>query len=141
MSNVEKLSVSLRPAVVEQLMARGARSTIINRDLERLYTLYRRALAQTRLTVDEACLIVDALNGSLHDANSARMVWASIEDACRLDGLGAKWEVDGPALVQKLQELTEVQAMAVIDAAERFWEGPYQDLDIREAARECFDIR
>jgi len=143
MSTVEKTSVSLRPAILEQLDARGARSTVINRDLERLYTLYRRALAKIDLTVEEACLIVDALspNGSTIDANSARLLWASIEDACRLDGLDKKWNVDGQQLVQKLQQLNELQCMAIADAAERFWFGPDRDdEDIREIAKQIFAL-
>jgi len=141
MSTVEKTSVSLRPSVIEQIDTRGdARSTIINRDLERLYTLYRRALAQVNLSVDEACLIVDALNGSIIDANSARLLWASIEDACKLDGLDAKWNVDGQQLVQKLQQLNELQCMAVADAAERFWFGPDRDEDIRQIVKQVFAL-
>ncbi len=32
-----------------------------------------------------------------------------------------KWEVDGKALVEKLRGLSDTQALALIDAAERFW--------------------
>lgn len=140
MSIVEKLSISLRPGVVEQIDVRGtSRSTIVNRDLDRLYTLYRRALARIELTVDEACLIVDALNGSLMDANTVRMLWASIEDACQLNGLDTKWSVDGPGLVEKLRKLNEVQAMAVADAAERAWNISDQN-NFSEIVISCFDI-
>lgn len=141
MSTAEKISVSMRPEIVEQINARGVRSTIINRDLERLYAMYRRSLIQTNLAVDEACLIVDALNGNLMDANAARLLWASIEDAVKLDGLDKKWSVNGPELIQKLQRLNELQCMAIVDAAERFWEGPYRDADVREAVKQVFYVQ
>ncbi|KNZ70319.1 hypothetical protein Tfer_0879 [Thermincola ferriacetica] len=103
-------------------------------------TLYRRALKQAGLTVDEACLIVDALNESLYSADTACLLWAGIGDACRLDGLDKKWNVDDVALVEKLQNLNELQSMAVIDAAERFWAGPYRDIEIREAVKQVFGL-
>ncbi|KNZ70322.1 hypothetical protein Tfer_0882 [Thermincola ferriacetica] len=37
MSLAKKTSVSLEPSIVAQLDTRGPRSTVINRDLERLY--------------------------------------------------------------------------------------------------------
>jgi len=140
-------SIHIPAELHEQIVARGPRSTIISRDLTRLYTLYRRALAQIELSVDEACLIVDALNGSLMDANSARLLWASIEDACKLDALDAKWNVDGAQLMQKLQQLNELQAMALVDAAERLWEEVTrcneagEPTDIREMVKPIFMIK
>jgi hypothetical protein len=45
--------------------------------------------------------------------------------------------VDGQALVEKLRSLNEIQALAVVDAAERFWrENPGEDVEGR--AREIF---
>lgn len=119
----ETISFYIRETVAEELYTRGGnRSAVINRDLERLYTIYKRALKEVPLSASEACLIVDTLNGSLMDAYSARMLWASIEDAINLDGMDKKWEVDGKALVEKLRALNDLQAMALVDAAERFWQ-------------------
>gem|GEM_PF-4876428 len=39
--------------------------------------------------------------------------------ACAIDRLDHKWGVDGRLLVEKLQQLTSVQALALIDAVER----------------------
>ena len=39
----------------------------------------------------------------------------------QLDGLAKQWEVDGDGLLAKLRALTPTQALAVIDAAERWW--------------------
>lgn len=136
-----KFHVSMAEDVLKQVEERGeARSTIITRDLDRLYTLYRRALKRTGLTIDEACLITDALNGSLMTADTAHLLWASIEDAIKYEGLQEKWGVDGKALVEKLRcSLNEIQTMAVIDAAERFWNNEkYRDQDMKIGVAECF---
>lgn len=136
---VAKIHVSLPNDLLSQIDERGqARSTIISRDLNRLYTLYRRALRQVNLTVDEACLIVDALNGSITTADDAGLLWARILDAIRYDKLDEKWKIDGKELVEKLQQLNELQAMAIVDAAERFWQ--LDSNDVREDVKRCFEI-
>src|SRR5690606_36071183 len=114
-----KFHVSMAEDVLKQVEERGkARSTVITRDLERLYTLYRRALRRVDLSLDEACLITDALNGSLMTADTAHLLWASVEDAMKYEGLAEKWNVDGKALVEKLRcSMNEIQTMAVIDVA------------------------
>ena len=129
------VSIYLRPALETEIEARGDnRNHIIHRDLERLYTLYRLSLREVKLTLPECWFLVDMLNGSLVDAYSAGTLWASAEDACALDGLDKKWQVDGKALVTKPKALSPVQALALVDAAERFWQantGSMDDEDIR----------
>ncbi len=130
------VSIYLRPALETELEARGDnRNHIIHRDLERLYTLYRLALREMKLTLPEAWFIVDMLNGSLMDANTAGLLWAEAEDAIALDGLDKKWQVDGKAFVEKLKALSYVQSLALVDAAERFWQantGSMEDEDIKK---------
>ena len=140
MSITKKFHISMAEDVLKQVEERGeARSTVITRDLERLYTLYRRALKRTDLTIDEACLITDALNSSLMTADTAHLLWASIEDAIKYEGLHKKWGVDGKALVEKLRSLNEIQSMAIIDAAEKFWNNEkYRDQDMKIGVAECF---
>lgn len=142
MSITKRFHVSMVEDVLKQVEERGeARSTVVTRDLERLYTLYRRALRRIDLGLDEACLITDALNSSLMTADTAHLLWASIEDAMKYEGLTEKWEVDGKALVEKLRGLTEFECMAVIDAAERFWNNEkYRDQDMKIGVAECFGI-
>ena len=136
-----KTSIYLREELEEKLKVRGKEtSSLINRDLERLYSLYQRSLRQVQLTPAEACLIVDSQNGTLHDARSAPMLWGGIEDSINLDGLAEKWEIDGPALVEKLKQLNDLQCMSIIDAAERFWEECPQG-NIREDVKRFFVIR
>jgi hypothetical protein len=136
---VSKISISNSPAVMAQVLSRGpAKSTIINRDLERLYQSYDMALSTTELTQSEAMLICDCCNGSLFDAKSARMLWASIEDSCSLDGLDIKWEVDAKELIEKIRNLPAFTRMAIIDAAERIWN---MDGDFADNAKTIFKIK
>lgn len=134
------VGVYLSEQIDNEITQRGDnRSHTINRDLERLYTMYRRAIREIPLSVKEACLITDAMNGTLMDGNTAQLLWASIEDAISLEGLAAKWEVDGPALVEKLRGLNAFQCMALCDTAERFW--CLKDVSLEDGVRQCFSIR
>ena len=120
---VTKTSISIYPETLNRIKQRGDEvSPIIERDMNRLYDLYNRALRQIKLNVKEACLITDCLNAILMDANSSSMLWAEIEDGINLDGLDSKWGINGLALIEKLKGLSEIQSLALVDAAERFWE-------------------
>ncbi len=135
-----KTDIWLRDDLAAEIAARGTnRSGTISRDLERLYTLYQRNLPRD-LTIQEACLIVDVLNGTLMDANSAGLLYAEVEDGCNLEGLAEKWGIDGPALVGKLK-VNDIQALAIIDAAERFWSTPDDQRSIPETVREVFRFK
>jgi len=131
--------IYFRPDIAREIDTRGDnRSAIVTRDLERLYSLYRRSMKEVTLTVAEGSLLVDALNGSLMDAASAALLWAEIEDAIKLDNLAEKWNVDGQALVEKLKGLTAIQSLAIVDAAERFWASDVQD--IADGVKATFNI-
>jgi len=95
--------------------------SVAERDLRRYHALLAHELERVDLSRPEALLIIDALNGSRLDEASYRLLWAEVDDAVRLDGLGAKWGVAGPPLVEKLRALTPGQAMALLDATERFF--------------------
>lgn len=138
-----KTSISINKYIADKIEERGSSmSAIIRRDLERLYTLYERSLTQMDLTVDECCLIVDVLNGTISDANTAHLLWAQVEDGCVLDKVDAKWNVDGKKLIEKLKNYNEIQCLAIIDAAERFWNNPsYRDKDIKEGVKEVFKLK
>ena len=134
------VGIYLRAETEKEISARGEnRSHVISRDLSRLYTLYNRAVREVPLTEKEACLIVDSLNGTVLDANTAQSLWFSIEDSINLDGMAEKWGLDGPALVEKLKELNAFQAMAIADAAERFWEVS-ERVNLKEGVRKVFNI-
>ena len=134
------VGIYLRPETEKELAARGEnRSHIIARDLDRFYNLCRRAIREVPLSEKEACLIVDSLNGTVLDANTAQSLWFSIEDSINLDGLADKWGVDGASLVEKLKELNAFQAMAIADAAERFWQMSDR-MGLEEGVQKVFNI-
>lgn len=100
-------------------------SETARRDLQRYYVLLSTALARLFLSVEEASLICDALNGTWHQAETMSLAWASVSDAIEMGHLDEKWQVDGAALVEKLRRLSTGETFALVDAVERFWTGPY----------------
>lgn len=96
-------------------------SLVAKRDLDRYYAALSAELRAVSLSEPEALLLCDALNGVLHEPHTVPLLWASIDDAIRLDRMDAKWGVDGADLVARLRALTYTQALAVIDAVERWW--------------------
>ncbi len=91
----------------------GRLNTIIGR--------YSRIVADSMptFTRGEWCAIFDANNGTLYlDDSSITMAWANVAD---LPGLDEKWGIDSAALVAKMRRLTTAQAIAVVEANERFW--------------------
>jgi len=119
----KKLSISLIPELISEIELRNLeRSAAIANCLERYFSLIdktRRGL-RDRFSSNELGLIVDARNGTLWDSRSAQMLHVEIDDALA-DGLGEKWQVDGRALVEKLEALDLVQKLALVDAIERWW--------------------
>ena len=125
----EAVSIWMWDEIIKEVESRGEnRSYVVNRDLERLYDLYRRELMTVPLSLNEALLILDVLNGAPFSAGStgmakmARLLWASVEDGCRLNKLHEKWDVGAEELIGKLYDLSPIQALAICDAAERFWQ-------------------
>lgn len=116
--------------------AQGA-GTGLEAGLEETHAAYRAhrdrlraSLDELGLDVDGASLIVDALNGhgALADATGhlpgPAMLYAEVADAIKLQGLDRKHGVDGRAFLQRARKWTPLQALAVADAAERFWAAP-----------------
>lgn len=118
-----QLSVRLPDDFMAELEKRGDRATVIRETLERHFSLLARARPSLReaLTPDEISLIADAGNGVLYEAWSIPHLSAGVADSIALDGLDAKWGVDGPALVEKLRRLDAAQTFALADAVERYW--------------------
>ncbi|WP_019022937.1 hypothetical protein [Thioalkalivibrio sp. ALE23] len=107
----------------------GAINTAVDRYLE----VVRRSMPAFQL--NEWGLIFESLNG-VWMQEGAGMIEGSlklgISDSISLDRLDQKWEVEGDALLAKLQALTYCQQVAVIDAAERFWSQPNRGSTLRE---------
>lgn len=99
-----------------------SRAEAIRRSLERYYDLLRRTRVNLadRFSAGECGAILDANNGSIFETWSIRLVAANVEDS-EPDGLYEKWGINGPALVDKLQSLSLVEAHALVDAIERWW--------------------
>lgn len=124
------------------LRARGESLALVaRRDLTRYYHALSEALPT--FAPNEALLMADALNGTLIEPHTARLVWAEIDDAVRLDGLAVKWGVDGPALIRRLRDdLTPFERLSVCDAVERAWRVTEQDaIDMGEALRRVGLVR
>ncbi len=123
---VTKTSVSFDPAIMAEIAVRaeGNVSGAIGDMLARYLALLARARAELRsqLSEHECALIVDATNGTAFaDTISLSMLWAEIEDACAMDHLDQKWEIDGAALVGKIKAAGMIGQTALIDASERWW--------------------
>ena len=52
-----------------------------------------------------------------------------------MENLAGRWEIDCPALVEKLKGLSLAQQLCVIDAVERFWQPGVYDSDESRADR------
>lgn len=124
---VRKWTISFMPEVAEDLERRfdvdGERSMRVNQQLERYFAIMENCRRHLRsiLSEKEIGLVLDALNGTLHDTYSIPLAWAGVADAIELDGLDRKWGVDGAALVEKLKGLDYAQACALVDAVEIWW--------------------
>jgi hypothetical protein len=99
------------------------RPSVMRRDLGRFYEALRRSMPP--FTEAEATLLVNALNGTRHsDPASIALLWAEVAD-------------DDPALADRLRKLSFIECAAIVDAVERFWQGPYhQDGAIASRLRE-----
>ena len=114
----------LAPALAARLAGESP-AAVVRRDLGRYYDALALGLANVALSPGEAGLIVDALNGTRIELTTAQMLGEEIEDAMKLDGLAAKWDVDGPRLVATILGWSLIQRLAVVDAVERFWAAGY----------------
>jgi hypothetical protein len=106
------------------LLKRGDNTGAVGlRDLQRYYALLNYHLLEFALTAGEANLICEVLQDYCFetDPEQARMIWRRINDAMESNQLHQKWRVNGEALISKLQRLTHLQAMALVDAVERYW--------------------
>jgi hypothetical protein len=132
MMKAHRFSITMPPATLAQVAARQAwpedeqstdRSSVIAKSLNRYFYALdsaRRAL-RSRLSEGEQGLILDALNGTLFsEPFSVGIIEHEIADALA-DGYAVKWSVDGPALVVKLKALSYCEKLAIVDAAERWW--------------------
>jgi hypothetical protein len=102
---------------------------------QEIVTAAERSLAG-KFETGEAMLIVDVLNSYYFTPGGYPSLpftlEAEVDDACRLDGLDTKWEIDREALVKKIKKLKPMQAYAVFHMARLVWakhdEGDFEEL-------------
>lgn len=108
-------------------------SGVLNACADRYLEIVRRSMPTLR--VEEWALIFDSMNGVWMQDQAGMLGGAlglGIRDSISLDGLDKKHEVDGDALLAKLDALTYCQQVAVVDAAERFWAAPNEGETLRD---------
>jgi hypothetical protein len=116
----------LEPFVTTRMGDTAAAGGIVKRDLGRYYALLADGLRQTYLTLPEAEAVVIALQR--FDAASIRYLWAEIERQYLANDedpdrqpYDLPEDLDAAVLVDKLRDLSLHQAVAVLDAVERYW--------------------
>src|SRR5574343_1094538 len=105
------------PTLAARLAA--ADGTTAQRDLERYYQSLDAALRDIALSESEWNYLRDILRETFIDTNTARLLWAEVEDA--EDEYGEKWGVDPTDLSGRLRTLSPFQWLALADAIERWW--------------------
>lgn len=114
--------------LLRDLDARGAPSR--GRAVREFLDWYLPLVAQERTRLlrqfgsAELHALLDVTNGWYVTPEAAPLLWAEVEDACRLDGLAGRWEIDGAALVAKLRALSPIQAGVLVDALRQAWRTP-----------------
>ncbi len=128
----QRLSITMPPSTLAHVEARQAnpqdeqstdRSATIAKSLDRyFYALNsaRRDLRE-RFSAGEQGLLIDVANGALFASPCAIGFLEHEVAAALIDGAAERWHVDGPALMKKLKALSYVEKLAIVDAAERWW--------------------
>jgi hypothetical protein len=90
--------------------------------LEHLIDIGRREIAG-KFTMGEASLITDAFNGCVFEPRmpTKAVLQMEIEDAIKLNQLHTKWDVSQEEILYKLQEISDLGALAVIHSTRLFW--------------------
>ncbi|MGH2367596.1 MAG: hypothetical protein ACRDI2_05300 [Chloroflexota bacterium] len=125
-----KLSIYAGPPLAQAVDGWENRSGRLNRIAERYLDIVQRECPV--LTEAEWCAVCDALNGYWMEGGDnlgVRLMWAEIDDADRLNGLGVKWSIDAQALATRVQEMRVAEQVAVAEVVERFWRQTQYDQD------------
>lgn len=104
----------------------SAYSRIAKRDLDRYYALLRLSLP--RFSEEEALILVNALNGAKYEPEMAHRLYVDVQEYLEESNEGYHSEPvsnDVRTLVLRVKAMSHLECMAIIDAAERFWQGAY----------------
>jgi len=107
----------------------GGRSAAIRHDLAWFRANLAADLRTANLTEHEALAILDAMNGwawyvpgdTMTQANLQSALLLQIADSIALELLAEKWQLDGPAFLDKLAALSPGQCYAILDAGRAAW--------------------
>lgn len=120
-----KAGLYITPPIAALLEGRKERDTLAGR-LSTVAERYQMVIDGHRPTLTEAewnaCR--DALNSYwMGDADSIKLIWATIADADHIDGLGAKWKIDAQSLSSRIRQMTPAELVALVEAVETWWAG------------------
>ncbi|WP_194724058.1 hypothetical protein [Noviherbaspirillum malthae] len=124
-SMANKKSIYIGPEL-EEAIGKDAEITGLSHRINQIGDRYAQIMKSIdigpRFSEAEWNLVRDSLNGTSHEpAAMIQAVWHGISDSIGLDQLDEKWEVDGPALLKKLQALSYVEQVALVEAVEQWW--------------------
>jgi hypothetical protein len=106
------------------LQQRGKNLSAVGlRDLQRYYTLLNHELLEITLTPDEASLICRVLKDYRFedDPERARTIAQQLAHELQEQHLAQQSSINGENLIRKLQGLSNLGAIALVDAVERYW--------------------
>ncbi len=139
MAKAIKKSVSLPEelmSVVENFPSRHHGLEEFSTKLQEIISDFAAMIGRTKrevleiLTEAEMNYLRDLLNSSLIYADQfpVRTILAgSIEDGDKYEGLGEKWGVNVPALVQKVKNMAEFQAYTAVKMVDEYWNGEKEE--------------
>lgn len=110
----------------------------IEEDLGRYYLMLSETLRAMRFSRNEAMMMCDICQNAavfrrtLNTLSAASLIlYANFRDGIILDQIDRKWGVEGEAFLERVKNFTPLEALAVFDAVERFWNEPQKDEDKR----------
>lgn len=110
----------------------------IEEDLGRYYLMLSETLRAMRFSRNEAMMMCDicqkaaVFRQNMNTLSAAPLIlYANLRDGISLDQTDQKWEVEGEAFLDRVKNFTPLEALAVFDAIERFWNEPQKDADKR----------
>lgn len=121
--------VSFRPgdlgrALLDRCNPDVTPSRVAKNAVERYIALMDGALDGVSFSADEALLIVTSLRKSIYAADFVDKIPAFIIRKAADDGLAILHDVDLHDLKRRLEALTRLQALALVDRTEKFWADP-----------------
>lgn len=124
--SVNQVKFRASPELLAELRARGPWSDsglmgvgmTAHRDIQRYYATLAASLPT--FTPEQAQFLYEATAGTRFELDTIRLLWADVREASRVDGLDAKFGIDGDALARYLsQECSNAAQFAIVDALER----------------------